>query len=82
MGTSIVNTECHDVDGNILKRGDIVVALDVEDLENPDVERGQLMMVTEVIDSESNFVEFIKFTTEIPIPKFSFFGHRVLKTIG
>lgn len=75
------NLLCNDVDGTILKVGDMVVVLDVQDLENTPPQRGQRLMVTNCIDAESNYIEFIDLLSSDMSPKYSFYGHRVLKLI-
>lgn len=60
----------NDVDGNLLSVGDLVVALDVDDLEIP-LKRGTLLMVEKCDDLESNYILFSN--------EYGFYGHRVLK---
>jgi len=66
-----VNQYCNDIDGTQLFEGDLVIAIDVEDLENGP-KRGQLLKVTSCSDPVSNFIEF---------EGYAFYGHRVLKVI-
>lgn len=60
----------NDVDGNELSAGNLVVALDVDDLENGP-KRGELLRVTKCDELESNYILFSD--------NYGFYGHRVLK---
>lgn len=68
---------CNDVDDNTLNVGDLVVALEVEDLEGDSPVRGQRLIVDKLVDAESNYVEFKGVLNE----KYGFYAHRVLKLI-
>ncbi len=70
------NGVANDVDGTPLKSGDIVVAIDVDDLEGKHPVRGELLKVGEVKDVASNYIEFIGNTDN---DAYAFYGHRVLK---
>lgn len=68
--------EITDVDGNVLRVGDNVVAIDVEDLEGDCPERGETLRVNIAIDKQSNYIDFISNKDNKP---YGFYGHRVLK---
>jgi hypothetical protein len=70
------NGVANDVDGTPLKSGDIVVAIDVDDLEGKHPVRGELLKVGEVKDVASNYIEF-RGNTDNDV--YGFYGHRVLK---
>lgn len=66
----------NDVDGTLLKSGDNVIAIDVEDLDGSRPQRGEMLRVGNVYDLVSNHIEFISNKdNEI----YAFYGHRVLK---
>ena len=75
---SKVNTECNDLDGNVLREHDRVVILDIEDLdEGCNLVRGRVLIVRECKDPESNSILFTDYLFQKE--DYEIFGHRVLK---
>jgi hypothetical protein len=73
----IKQTQCHDVDGNVLQVNDRVVFLDIEDLDGNPPRRGDVLIVTDLLDVDSSYVRFVD---EQDVEKsYEFFSHRVLK---
>lgn len=66
----------NDVDGDVLKVGDNVAAIDVDDLEGEHPLRGEVLVVERAIDRQSNYIEFVSNKDGKP---YAFYGHRVLK---